>query len=162
MKHFTSYYANYRNIPEDYMCVGITSVCPDGFSNKIPNFTYTENNILTPSVDLQYKFKSGEIEINEYKKEYVSGILEKVQTIMKKKDFPTYMDFVDDYFGNRCLTQWRGLVFLSYEKPEEFSHRHILRRLMKNVYKIPCTEYGCAPFEVWGELPDSNQGKQLF
>ena len=34
MKFYTSYYGNYKSIPTDYYCVGISRYCPDGFKDN--------------------------------------------------------------------------------------------------------------------------------
>lgn len=161
MKHFTSYYANYYNIPTDYICIGITAVCPDGFNNNICNFMYTKGNVLTPDINLQWRYKNNEIKLEDYAQQYISDIIQNIKSITKKPDFVSWITAVDNFYEYQCVTNWKGIVFMTYEKPGEFSHRHILRQMF-NRYSIPCEEYGCKSFEVWGYTPEIRPSKILF
>lgn len=162
MKHFTSYYANYGNIPADYMCIGITEECPKGFSNSLNNFMFTKGNILTPSSALLNDYTNHCITLDDFKRDYVTGILQGIADVTGKNDFMSWITSVDNFYEYKCGTNWRGIVFMSEEKPQEFSHRHILRKLMSNVYKIHCDEFGCKSFELWGNVPENRQSKLLF
>jgi hypothetical protein len=165
MKHFTSYYANFGNIPKDNMCVGISRTCPEYFnSNNIPNFLFTKNNILAPSEDLLYRFKNNELSEEDYKKIYITDLFSRLQTEMHENDFVSWLDKVDNWFEHECYNKWNGLVFLCYEKPIDFCHRHLVRRLMTNIYGINCEEFGCKPYQVWGytEEKQKSASRELF
>lgn len=162
MKHFTSYYANFLNIPKDYLCIGITRSCPDYFNDTIPNFLFVKDNVLSPSEDLTYRLAKGNISEDDYKKQYISDVLLNVQNTLHQKDIPAWIKYMDNFFGNEHSAEYKGLVFMSYEKPIEFSHRHLFRRLLNNVYHIQCEEFGCKPYQVWGYNAENNQSKELF
>ena len=99
MKHFTSYYANFGNIPKDYMCVGISRICPDWFKgNNIPNFMFVRHNVLAPSESILYGHKNGTITEDQYTRQYISDVITKVQTELKQPDIPTWINYVDNFF----------------------------------------------------------------
>ena len=163
MKHFTSYYANFENIPKDYMCVGISRVCPDWFKDSnIPNFMFVRNNVLAPSESILYGHKNGTVTEEQYTRQYISDVITRVQTELKQPDIPTWINYMDNFFEHECMTHWSGLVFMCYEKPANFCHRHLFRRLLNNVYHIPCEEFGCKPAQVWGYKPEHQPSKELF
>ena len=163
MKHFTSYYANLPKIPSNYMCIGISRYCPDWLKDtNIANFSFYRDNFLAPSEELLSAYKKGEVDIEEYKKIYITDLLTKVQTVMHMPDIPYWINELDRQYGQESSTSWDGVVFMCYEKPHEFCHRHLFRRLLTNVYKIPCEEYGCRPTEVWGEIQSVPVSRVLF
>lgn len=162
MKHFTSYYANFPKIPKDYMCIGISRTCPDWLQGNIPNFSFYRHNILAPSEYLLTQYKAGKISEEEYKKIYITELLTSIQVEMHEKDIPSWMEKVDNNYEHNSYTKWEALVFMCYEPPHQFCHRHLFRRLLNNVYHIPCEEYGVRPTEVWGEIPKVQVSKELF
>ena len=162
MKHFTSYYANFPKIPKNFMCIGISRTCPDWIRGDIPNFSFFRHNVLAPSEDLLSGYKAGTISEEEYKKIYITDLFNAIQNEMHKKDFPTWLAEVDNFFEHESMNTYSGLVFMCYELPHAFCHRHLLRRLMTNVYNIPCEEYGYKPTEVWGGIPKVQASKELF
>ena len=132
MQFFTSYYGNYRNIPKDYVCIGISRYCPEWFrKGNYDNFVFVEDNILAPEKDLLDDMKSGRETEEGYKRRYVETLFRKLEGIS-----------IYTYFGSlsRKYEQYKAIVFLCYEKPEDFCHRHILRKLMNNIFHIPCEE----------------------
>ena len=162
MKHFTSYYANFPKIPKDYMCIGISRTCPDWLNNSISNFSFYGDNFLAPSQELLDGYKHGSIDIEEYKRIYITDLLSKVQTVVNEPDISSWVKKLDTYYSKECYNNWEAVVFMCYEPPHNFCHRHLFRRLLNNVYKIPCEEYGCRPTEVWGEIPSVQASKELF
>lgn len=162
MKHYTSYYANYSNIPKDYMCIGISRVCPDWLAGNISNFSFFRHNVLAPSEYLLTQYKAGKVSEEEYKKIYITELLTAIQTEFHEKDISTWLDKVDNFYAHECSNKWDAIVFMCYEAPHQFCHRHLLRRLLTNVYHIPCEEYGVRPTEVWGEIPKVQGSKELF
>ena len=132
MRFFTSYYGNYRNIPKDYVCIGISRYCPEWFKKgNYDNFVFVEDNILAPEKDLLDDMKFGRETEEGYKRRYVETLFRKLEGIS-----------MYTYFGtlSKKYEQYKAIVFLCYEKPEDFCHRHILRKLMNNVFNIPCEE----------------------
>lgn len=163
MKHFTSYYANFGNIPKDYMCIGISRTCPEWFKDKnISNFMFIRDNVLAPSESILYSYKNGTITEEEYKKQYITDVLSKVQNELKELSIPSWISKMDVHFATEFDTKYQGIVFMCYEKPSDFCHRHLFRRMLTNVYGIPCEEFGCKPQEVWGYKPEHQYSKELF
>ena len=155
MKHFTSYYANYNNIPKNYMCIGISRVCPEWFANnELENFTFVRDNFLAPSEELLQGYKDGTINQEQYKRQYVTDVMTKVVD-MGYTDLGAWMKNADKVFAT-MMHQWDGLVFMCYERPEEFCHRHIFRKMLKNVYHVDCEEYG------YKEKPVEQSSVELF
>lgn len=161
MKHYTSYYANYKNIPKSYMCVGISRMCPKWFlenQNELKNFLWVKDNILAPSEQLLNSAKHGNTDISQYKKEYIETLFKKIKEV-GYKDIPDFIHQVDDSFSN-CLSSYDAIVFMCYESPNEFCHRHLLRRLLNNVYNIDCEEYGVKDIDTWGYKPTNNKHQE--
>ena len=137
MKFYTSYYANYRNIPANYMCVGISRTCPDGFNNPDnKNFLFVRDNILAPTKELLSDFKEGRETEEGYKRRYVESLLSSFGEGKKYNSFEDFIEAVGDNFKDK----YEAVVFLCYEKPGDFCHRNILRNLMVRIYHIPCEE----------------------
>lgn len=139
MKYFTSYYGNYKNIPKNYMCVQISRTCPEGLENN-SNFSKIRNCILAPSEELLSDMKSGKITEEEYKKRYVIEVLTSIQTIQGCKDLKEYIHKVEAIYST-FQTKWDAIVFMCYETPDKFCHRHILANLLTKIYRIECIEY---------------------
>ena len=72
--------------------------------------------------------------IKIYKKEYIETLFKKTEE-MGYKDIPDFIHKMDAHFST-CTTPYDAIVFMCYESPNEFCHRHLLRRLLNNVYKI--------------------------
>ena len=136
MKHYTSYYSNYKNIPKNYYCVGISRVCPNWFADRdLSNFVFYRNNFLAPSENLLAEFKANKISEDEYKKRYAKGLLEGMQAA-GYSSIPDWVVALDNNYS-----EWEAVVFLCYESPDTFCHRQVLKRLL-NLYNIQCDEYG--------------------
>lgn len=135
MRFYTSYYANFKNIPTNYVCVGISRTCPDGFEGK-SNFVFVKDNFLAPPAGLLRDMKDGNETEEGYKRRYIKHILETFSEGRKFKDFPSFIEKVEENYKN----QYDAVVFLCYEKPESFCHRHILRAMMNKIFRIPCEE----------------------
>ena len=137
MKFYTSYYGNYKNIPTDYFCVGISRYCPDGFMNDdYKNFLFVRNNILAPEKELLDDMKSGKETEDGYKRRYVEHLL---SHFGEGKMYDSFEDFINAISEN-FRDKYQAIVFLCYEKPTDFCHRHILRNLMNRIFHIPCEE----------------------
>lgn len=146
MKFYTSYYANFKNIPTDYMCVGISRTCPEGF-NEYKNFLFVKDNVLAPEQELLDDYKSGRETEDGYKRRYVEHFLDQFGYYRKFKSFEDFIAAVEKEYEK----DYEAIVFLCYEKPSDFCHRHILRDMMNKVFNIPCEEYGA--FNVEPEKP---------
>lgn len=133
MKLYTSCYSMMNKIPADFLMVGISRFIPKELrTTSISNFLYTPNNILAPSVDLLNDIKGERITNDEYAKRYYKEI----QDRMKSLGYSS----ANEYFAKMvsALDQtnsdgFRATVFLCYEKPDEFCHRHLLSALMRKL-----------------------------
>lgn len=138
MKFYTSYYGNYKNIPTDYYCVGISRYCPDGFKDNpdYKNFLFVKDNIFAPTKDLLEDMKSGNETEEGYKRRYVEHLLSQFGEGHMYNSFEDFINAISDNFSDK----YQAIVFLCYEKPNDFCHRHILRNLMNRIFHIPCEE----------------------
>lgn len=132
---YTSYYANYENIPKNYICVPISRVVPDGFSDY-PNITIIKDNFIAPDDNLLFDYKNGRIDEIEYKKRYINKICTYINSCDRFNDLFDWAKAVDKHYGD----EYDGIVFLCYEKPGDFCHRHIFSKLL-NLYGIECKEF---------------------
>lgn len=98
----TSYFGNLKNIKNP---VAITAKPPAFF--KGPNYIK-----LAPKSSFLWAYKNGEIDEEEYVKQYMKLVLKPLSPQ------ETYDDIVNTY-GN-------DVVLLCYEKPTDFCHRHIV------------------------------------
>lgn len=149
-RFYTSYYANYRKIPKNFFCVGISRVCPDGFKDG-GNFMFVEGNVLAPSRDLLDDIKHGRIGEDEYKRRYVEGLLANFGENSSYGEFADFFKRLEDRYSQ----EYDGIVFLCYESPENFCHRHILRHLMTRIYGIPCEEFGHPDIDTPSKVQES-------
>lgn len=158
MKLYTSYYANYKNIPADYMCIGISQVCPFTDLNAgsfYSNFVFYKDNMLAPSRELLSGFKAGKYTSQEYKKMYVTRIFEFLEA--SGETLPEWVSKLEEAYA-----KWKGIVFLCYESPDKFCHRHIFSKLL-NLYGIPCDEYGVDACNEHEHVPDASMASvELF
>ena len=137
---FTSYYANMRNIPSDYMMVGISRTCPEWLKDNQPsNFFWTKDNALAPPESLLSDMKSGKINEVEYRKRYTDHIHYIFSCGALFNDFQDWYQMVSDEYEER----YKGIVFLCYEKPSDFCHRHILRDIINHDYNVRIDEFEC-------------------
>ena len=138
IKLFTSYYANMKNIPSNYMMVGISRTCPEWLQvNQPSNFFWTKDNALAPPASLLSDMKSGKINEDEYRKRYVDHIHYIFSRGLVFNDFHDWYQMVSDEYEDK----FDGIVFLCYEKPSDFCHRHILRDIINHEYKVRIDEF---------------------
>jgi uncharacterized protein YeaO (DUF488 family) len=145
MQFYTSYYGNYKNIPSDYMCVGISRICPFknwNIDNALPNFVFYKHNIFAPSKDLLDGFKEGKYDENDYKRIYVTQIYNWLNE--NNMTIKTWCEQLAEVFS-----KYNAIVFLCYETPEKFCHRHILCKYL-NLCGVQCKEYQVDPRDVYG------------
>ena len=126
-----------KNIPANYLCVGISRVCPDWLiENEPANFLFVKSNILAPSSQLLSDIKSGKITQAEYTEKYKEQIHKTFSKIDGFLDFHDWIEKMDEEFSDK----YEAIVFLCYEKPTDFCHRHILREIFNYEYHIRCEE----------------------
>jgi uncharacterized protein YeaO (DUF488 family) len=129
-------------------------MCPKWFDenkDELKNFLWVKDNFLAPSEQLLNSTKHGSTDISEYKKQYIEELFKKTVD-MGYKDIPDFIHQADAHFST-CLTPYDAIVFMCYEAPSEFCHRHLIRRLLTNVYHIDCEEYGVKDSDTWGYRP---------
>lgn len=141
LQYYTSYYSNFRNIPKDYLCIGISRFVPIEFKNSdYRNFIWASDNFLAPSESLLYDIKSDKITQEEYSKRYIEELIKSVPI---KTKYENLLDWIIAFDSEISFHEanWKAVVFMCYEKPTDFCHRHILRKLLNNYYKIPIEEF---------------------
>ena len=137
IKLYTSYYANMKNIPATYLMVGISRTCPEWLKeNTSDNFLWTPNNILAPPASLLSDIKSGKIDQNQYTERYKEHIH---YIFSHNRDFRDVQDWYEN-MNDEFEDKYDAVVFLCYEKPTDFCHRHILREMLNYEYRIRCDE----------------------
>lgn len=122
IKFFTSYYANIPNL-EGYFLISISG----GITPEIEKVIDKHDKRMAPNLSLfsQYK-KSQEIKdvstsfneeryVKRFKKEVLSNI--------------EINSFIEEY-KNIYAEHKKDIVFLCYEKPEDFCHRHIVQEFL--------------------------------
>ena len=119
---YTSYFGNIKNIKEnncrDTQLVSISNVKP----YWCPEDVYDFGNILGPGESLLKRYKAGLVDEKQYEEEYLVKLNNNKELILKSIDELSSLSSND-------------IVFLCYEKPPKFCHRHIFANwLMKNGY----------------------------
>ena len=100
---YTSYFSNWRKFPDGYKKVSISRFPPRGFDGV--NF-----DVLSPSKDLLYRYKTGITNQNEYTREFVNYLF----TLDKHK----ILSILNNIGEN--------LILCCYEKPTDLCHRHLV------------------------------------
>jgi hypothetical protein len=132
MKFYTSYYANFWNIPKNYLCIGIDKKIPKPFqTTTIKNFLYTPNTILGPADILN----------NLPKEEYIQKYYNMLHNDILFLGFQNALDYFTkmNIEFSKSFSEFEAIVFLGYAKPNEFSHRDLIRALLNNI-GIDCEE----------------------
>lgn len=101
------------------------------------------SDLLAPSAGLLTDYKSGAVDESVYKKRYVTELAE---SLYKKSftSFESYFRRIRDIYNNEVSASYGSVIFLCYEKPGDFCHRHILADLM-NMYGYDCVEFTPSP-----------------
>lgn len=129
-------------LPADSMRVSISRFPPDFFKGDLPANMY-RSDLLAPSEPLLDDFKAGIVDESAYRKRYVTEL---AKSLSKKgfMSFESYFRRVRDIYANEVSASYGSVVFLCYEKPGEFCHRHALADLM-NMYGYDCSEFSPSP-----------------
>lgn len=117
-------YTGYFSKTKKYVEAGLT---PISISRFTPNFfKYARMSILAPPVDLLNKFKQKEITEDTFTIAYLDYL----------HSFPPiYLEQLQEEIEKD------NLIFLCYEKPTDFCHRHILARFLKEKFNIEVKEF---------------------
>jgi len=126
---FTSYFANIKNIDPSYRIYNIATKQPDGC-----NFTSIKE--FFPNNKTIWAYKNKEIDELEYTKRYMTETLSKIRD-----------DDLVNLITNITEEYTRKVVFVCYEKPDAFCHRHIVRHYLIDKY-YTCFEYGSIDHKI--------------
>nr|DAH73299.1 MAG TPA: protein of unknown function DUF488 [Caudoviricetes sp.] len=114
---YTGYYANLKHYPIDSLLVSISQTSPPWLEDKP---FIIECKSLSPSKNLlyHYKYETKGFEIyfhntEEYKRQFKEETLGRLE----------FQKVVDTFTS---LANGRPVIFLCYERPEDFCHRHIV------------------------------------
>lgn len=121
----TSYYAKTKTLLESghTNLVAISGYCPDFFLKQMQSDNRLSRCVeLAPKKEWFFKWKKGEINNEKFVELYKKTVLEKI-------DFEELLEKIGD-----------DAVFLCYEKPEDFCHRHILADYLKEKFDITVEE----------------------
>ena len=124
----TSYYAKYSRLPKEEK----DKYIPIAISTTIPKwFTECEYHLceLSPSSESVFKLKHGKMEISEFTLEYIDKLRHWVK-----------IDDILDEAKEIESSEDKEIVFLCYEKSDDFCHRHLLRDFLNNNYDINIEE----------------------
>ena len=116
---YTSYFAQLKNIPDNIVPITICGKAPDWYKG----IQYKK---LAPKYDFFVKWKQNND--NNY---YIKCFIEQVLSKLNAKDVEQEL---------YKLSNNKDVVFICYEKPENFCHRHIVSAWF-NYNRINCTEW---------------------
>lgn len=118
MKIYTSYFANYRNFPDNALALGITRFPPNYWDGiNIANFA--------PSEKLLRQYRNKDIDEFMFKNLY----LEEINSKYSREDVLNIFDLLST--GGKF-----DIILCCYEKPNEFCHRHILAEWLGDVKEL--------------------------
>ena len=121
MELYTSYFGALKKLPiDDYEIVAITASSPKWFTGKTLS-------VLAPDIELVMGYKSGNICKSEYEKIYTAKL--------ERVNIRDYMKLFEDKARDK-----KGIIFLCYEKPDDFCHRHIFAKYFSD-RGYPIKEY---------------------
>lgn len=107
---YTSYFANLKNIPENSVVVSIARSQPQG--TNLPEFK-----AFAPSAELLLDYKQGKVTNEEYEARYLAQL----------KALPNLSE-IEEHLSQYTKDQDKNLVFLCWEAPNKFCHRHLLAK----------------------------------
>lgn len=173
MKHklYTSYYDNYDNIPSDWYCVALFNDAPQFMDSvSIRNFLYNHASLFSPSKELMESFKQNDSKLNkELEERYLKEVLDNFQQWKKVNqnfvgpsgEVNNFIDWINAF--DRIIfeqdPEWKNIVFMTSELPNEDSFRQTFLKLM-NYNKIQIVEL--SKEDLSAKKPNQKQIKQLF
>lgn len=120
MKCFTGYFAKLKVYEND-------GLLPVAICGKSPEFYKgLEYKKFAPTKDIFFSWKNGWITDEEYTKRFKTEILDNLD----KKEIIENIKSLN-----------RDIIFLCYEKPLDFCHRHIVAKWLREECDIHCVEY---------------------
>lgn len=109
MNIYTSYFAKYKELPEDLTAVSICRFTPWWVGDMS---SYTK---LAPTTNLLLGYKHGRVTKEEYIEEYKRETLYRVPVPKILEELTALLQ-----------EGHTGIVLFCYEKPHDFCHRHIV------------------------------------
>lgn len=106
----TSYYANIKNIPNDYTLISISG----GITPEIEKVIDIHDKSLAPSLSIFKEYKDG-YDTELYTKRFRSEVLPKVDLNKKLVEW-----------AEKTTKDKNKFVLLCYETPKDFCHRHLV------------------------------------
>ena len=102
IKLYTSYYANMKNIPTNYLMVGISQYCPEWLKEDAPdNFMWVKGNFLAPDKELLDDIKSGRIDHKTYTERYTNKFYESFDKSYVYKSVDDWYQAMDKEFSDK-------------------------------------------------------------
>lgn len=115
MKIVTSYYANIKNLPEDYTLISISGRISEDILNAID----IHDKALAPSWSIFKDYKET-YDTEVYEKRFVNEVLPNINLKHKLKEW-------QEISGNDKF------ALLCYETPNDFCHRHIVAEAFNEI-----------------------------
>ena len=116
MEIYTSYFGNYRRIPQEYQCISIANSKPQGLF-------IVECDLLKPIWSLVKKFKEQQISYTEFAQCYITQ-LNTIPAVV-------YYDKLRE-LSLRELSQFNPIVLMCWEKQSTICHRAIAAHWLAN------------------------------
>lgn len=129
MKIWTSYYANIKNIPEDYFLVSTSG----GITPEIEAAVDSWNQSLAPSKEIFFEYKENP-DWEQYAKRFKAERLPNVDWLEKLEQW--------EEKANKIGKKIDNIVLLCYEKPTDFCHRQILAENVEKEFRTEVQEFG--------------------
>ena len=140
---YTSYFANIKKLPNNYIPISICGKAPDWYKG----LQYKK---LAPKWEFFKKWKEtkdNEYYIEHFQKEVLilinqEKIIQELESLIKNSsdiDENIKASMYDEHY-----TIWNNpninIVLICYEKPNDFCHRHLVAKWLTD-YGYPCKEY---------------------
>lgn len=124
MKFYTSYYDNAVNLPkQNSFLISISG----GIDKAIQDQINSWNTKLAPSWSIYQQYKESQ-DWQRYVERYQLEILNTISFA--------------EYYHMLSATEYDNIIFLCYERPDEFCHRHIIAETIQQQCNIVVDEYG--------------------
>ena len=139
---YTSYFAMMRNFPQE----GVLPISISRFPPKWYTGACVKN--LAPPEDLLKNYKEGFSDAQDYDRRYAEAVLNHhvTESWIKKGTEGLLPDTLDGKPVWESETD--HAVFLCFEKPGDFCHRHLLSEHLRMI-GVPCREATKEDFEQW-------------
>lgn len=133
-KYYTSYYENYKDIPNDWYCIALFDDAPEPLKN-MNNFLSNRSSVFAPSKELMKEFlKNNGVLNNDLEEKYIKEVLNNFQ-IWKKHNPDSGVDNFREWIEMLDMTltkeqDWKCVVFMTKEHSSTNTFRYTFRKLM--------------------------------